>query len=105
METDDELLIFQYYASKRCQRHFKRRQRRFWVHASILCRTELRELVQEWREDENRFKMYFRMPTDTFDYLLSLLEATIQRSNTNFRLSISPVLTLCLDIQYCNEYS
>lgn len=51
---------------------------------------EFFNLVQELRGDEERFFTYFRMTTDVFDELLSLVGEQLYRPSTNFRPSISP---------------
>jgi len=55
---------------------------------------ELRNLLDDLLEDEERFWRYFRMSSDTFKYILELIHASIKKKNTNFRRSISPEVRL-----------
>ena len=79
----------------------KQLRKRKWVHEINLKRPRLGEyshLVQELRQDTQRFFTYFRMTVEQFDQLTVLLTPHIEKMNTNYREAI-PVderLGVCL---------
>ena len=71
---------------------FFRRKKRKWVHEINVERKDFGEfhtLMPELRQDEKRFYIYFRMPTECFDEILSLIKEDITKMDTNYRESIS----------------
>jgi len=45
--------------------------------------------MPELRQDEIRFYMYFRTPSECFDEILSLIKEDITKMDTNYREAIS----------------
>jgi hypothetical protein len=45
--------------------------------------------MPELRQDEKRFYIYFRMPTECFEEILSLIKEDITKMDTNYREAIS----------------
>ena len=74
----------------------KRRQRcheRLWTHPITSARiTECAHylLFKNLEDDPIKFSNYFRMSRQTFYELLSFLEESIEKQNTNMRKSIPP---------------
>ena len=71
---------------------FLSKKRRLWVHEINEARSEYGEyhhLMPQLREDEEKFRDYFRMSSSTFDSLLEYIKEDITKQNTNFRNSIS----------------
>jgi len=50
---------------------------------------EFHTLMPELRQDEIRFYMYFRTPSECFDEILSLIKEDITKMDTNYREAIS----------------
>lgn len=76
---------------------------REWVHEINELREELGEyhrLIQELRADADRFHTYFRMSTDQFDELVTLLTPVIQKKNTNYRRAICVGERLAITLRY-----
>lgn len=46
--------------------------------------------MPQLRQDEQKFKEYFRMDTSTFDYLLDTCSGELLKETTNFRKPITP---------------
>ncbi|KAF2883614.1 hypothetical protein ILUMI_22548 [Ignelater luminosus] len=93
-EKDDVLLLLSF-----CHNNNKRKRK--WVHDVNLKRKEFGEvnhLMKHLREDEDKFKRYFRMNSTQFDNILSLIKADIEKKNLNYKESISEEqrLALCL---------
>ncbi len=68
-DSDLEVLMFNYYRILQKTKR-RRRQRRYWIHSTLVARQGLGEyhrLIQELRVDPERFHMYFRMNPDAFD--------------------------------------
>lgn len=61
---------------------------------------EFHRLVQELRSDGDRFRRYFRMTTQQFDYVLDVLSPAIARVTTNYRASISPAERLAITLRF-----
>lgn len=79
----------------------RKRKRRYWVHKMLKKRNEEGEfatLHPELLEDQTKFFQYYRMSMAEFDHLLSQIREPLQKQNTTFRESISPVqkLAVCL---------
>ena len=51
--------------------------------------------MTELRRDEKRFYIYFRMPSECFDEILSLIKEDITKMDTNYREAISAEETTC----------
>jgi hypothetical protein len=90
-DSDDELLLL----LSLCKRKRKR------VPGVNLRRTkfgEFHHLIKQLREDEVKFKEYFRMNTNQFDNLLLLIKDEIEKKKLNYRETISAKerLTVCL---------
>lgn len=51
---------------------------------------EYHHLMPQLRQDEQKFKEYFRMDTSTFDYLLDTCSGELLKETTNFRKPITP---------------
>lgn len=56
-------------------------------------------LVQELRNDEEQFFVYFRMNQRTFDLLLSLVGPSLRRQDTHLRHSVSPGERLAITLR------
>jgi hypothetical protein len=54
----------------------------------VLFRSEFHHLIKQLREDEVKFKEYFRMNTNQFNNLLSLIEDEIEKKKLRFPLPI-----------------
>ncbi|KAL4126781.1 hypothetical protein QTP88_010990 [Uroleucon formosanum] len=68
-------------------------KKKLWVHPLNLKRTEnntIKCFIHELRNDECKFRNFTRMSTDTFDYILEILNDEIRKPDTNFRKSITP---------------
>jgi ribosomal protein L4 len=77
------------------------KRERKWVHKVNMKRSEFGEsnhLMKQLRQDEIKFKEYFRMSSNQFEQLLSLIEDGIEKKEVNLRESISTEerLALCL---------
>jgi len=59
---------------------------------------EFHHLMKQLRQDEIKFKEYFRMSSNQFQQLLSLIKDDIEKKEVNYRDSISAEerLVLCL---------
>ena len=91
-ESDDEVLLLYAVGNKR---------ERKWVHEVDMKRREFGEfhhLMKQLRQDEVKFKEYFRMSSNQFEQLLSLIKDDIEKKEVNYRESISAEerLALCL---------
>jgi predicted transcriptional regulator len=67
-------------------------RKRKWVHGVNLRRTKFAEfhhLIKQLREDEDKFKEYFRMNTNQLDNLLSHIKDEIEKKKFNYRETIS----------------
>ena len=49
---------------------------------------EFQHLFTALKQDEDRFKSYFRMTLSTFEYILNLVKDEISKQNTAFRNAI-----------------
>ncbi|KAL4126780.1 hypothetical protein QTP88_010989 [Uroleucon formosanum] len=71
----------------------EKNKKKLWVHPLNLRRTEnntIKCFIHELRNDECKFRNFTRMSTDTFDYILEILNDEIRKPDTNFRKSITP---------------
>ena len=59
---------------------------------------EFHHLMKQLRQDEIKFKEYFRMSSNQFQQLLSLIKDDIEKKEVNYRDSISAEerLAFCL---------
>jgi hypothetical protein len=70
---------------------FFRRKRRKWVHEMNVERKEFGEfhtLMAELRQDEKRFSIYFRIPSECVDDILILIKEDITKMDTIYREAI-----------------
>ena len=84
------------------QNLFFRRKKRKWVHEINLERKDFGEshtLMPELRQDEKRFYIYFRMPSECFDEILSLIKEDITKKDTNYREAISAEERLAITLR------
>lgn len=84
------------------QNLFFRRKKRKWVHEINLERKDFGEfhtLMPELRQDEKRFYIYFRMPSECFDEILSLIKEDNSKKDTNYREAISAEERLAITLR------
>ena len=91
-DSDDDVLLLYAVGNKR---------ERKWVHELNMKRREFGEfhhLMKQLRQDEMKFEEYFRMSSNQFEQLLSLIKDDIEKKEVNYRESISTEerLALCL---------
>jgi len=91
-DSEDDVLLLYAVGNKR---------ERKWVHEVNMKRGEFGEfhlLMKQLRQDEVKFKEYFRMSSNQFEHLLSLIKDDIEKKEANYRESISAEerLALCL---------
>ena len=91
-DSDNEVLLLYAVGNKR---------ERKWVHEVNMKRRESGEfhhLMKQLRHDEVKFKEYFRMTSNQFEKLLSLIKDDIEKKEVNYRENISAEerLALCL---------
>ena len=91
-DSDDEVLLLYAVGNK---------HKRKWVHEVNMKRREFGEfhhLMKQIRQDEVKFKKYFRMSSNQFEHLLSLIKDDTEKKEVNYRESISAEeqLALCL---------
>jgi len=91
-DSDDEVLLLYAVVNKR---------ERKWVHEVNMKRREYGEfhhLMKQLRQNEVKFIEYFRMSSNQFEQLLSLIKDDIEKKEVNYRESISAEerLSLCL---------
>ena len=55
--------------------------------------------MPELRRDEKRFYIYFRMPSECFDEILSLVKEDITKMDTNYREAISAEERLAITLR------
>ena len=70
---------------------FFRRKKRKWVHEINAERKDFEEfhtLMPALRQDEKRFCTYFRMHSECFDEILSLIKEDITEMDTNYREAV-----------------
>uniref|UniRef100_A0A671S3X4 Zgc:194221 n=1 Tax=Sinocyclocheilus anshuiensis TaxID=1608454 RepID=A0A671S3X4_9TELE len=73
-----------------------------WVHPILQKRKnhgEFHQLIQELRLDNGRFKAYFRVDKDQFDYILRKVGPSISKQSF-CRETISPAQRLCICLRY-----
>jgi len=82
-DSDDEVLLLYAVGNKR---------ERKWVHEVHMKRREFgkfHHLMKQLRQDEVKFKEYFRMSSNQFEQLLSLIKDDIEKKEVNYREGIS----------------
>ena len=55
--------------------------------------------MPELRQDEKRFYIYFRMPSECFDEILNLIKEDITKKDTNYREVISAEERLAITLR------
>jgi len=91
-DSDDEVFLLYAVGSKREGK---------WVHELNVKSREFGEfhhLMKQLRQDEVKFKEYFRMSSNQFEQLLSLIKGDDEKKEVNYRESVSAEerLALCL---------
>jgi hypothetical protein len=51
---------------------------------------QFHNLLDDLHKDEERFRRYLRMSSDTFNYILELIHTSIKKQNTNVQRSTCP---------------
>lgn len=77
-------------------------KRRKWSHNINLARPtygEFHHLFPHLLQDPERFRGYFRMRIETFNYILEKIQNRIQKQNTNYRLAITPTEKLAITLR------
>ena len=97
MDSDEEALLL----TLSLRRRRRRKLRQYWVHPIIENRDESQFylLYNSLRMYDDKFFNYFRMSKNTFDYLLSELIESVQRSDSTMRKSIKADERLALTIR------
>ncbi len=75
-----------------------KKRRSVWVHPILQKRKnhgEFHQLIQELRLDNGRFKAYFKVDKDQFDYILRKVGPSISKQSF-CREIISPAQPLCI---------
>ena len=73
-----------------------------WVHPINKKRDihgEYHHLMSQLREDRQKFKDYFRLSPEAFDYILECISPAIYKQTTNFRKPIGPEERLCVTLR------
>ncbi len=73
------------------------KNRKYWVHPMNEIRDEAGEhplFVQQLRLYPERFKQYFRMDVETFDWIHSLIQKDVYTMDTNMRQAIPAEMKL-----------
>ncbi|XP_068211223.1 uncharacterized protein [Palaemon carinicauda] len=95
-EIEDVLIAYSAYRTL-----YKRKKRRMWIHPLLAVKTRyFPNLFAELRNDENKFFNYFRMSKDSFDELLSHLQSSVEKEDTNMRQAIKPSERLGITLRY-----
>ena len=81
---------------------FFRRKKGKWVHEiNVECKDfgKFHTLMPELQQYEKRFYIYFRMPNECFDEILSLTKEDITKMDTNYREAISAEERLAITLR------
>nr|XP_022903892.1 uncharacterized protein LOC111416171 [Onthophagus taurus] len=82
----------------------KKTKRSVWVRNWVLRRVDLsfqNTLLEELRtEDSMQLKNFLRMSNDDFEYILSLIQTSIQKQDTKMRLAIPPKDRLLVTLRF-----
>ena len=76
--------------------------REWWIHPINVKRERCGEfhlLFNDLKEDEERFRSYFRMMPQTFYTILDLITEDLQKQETNYRKPVSPEERLALTLR------
>jgi len=95
----DHMLFF---SPRLMQTFFFKRKKRKWVHEINVEGKDfgkLHTLMPELRQDEKRFYIYFRMPSECFDEILSLIKEDITKMDTNYREAVSAEERLAITLR------
>lgn len=60
---------------------------------------EFHTLMPQLRQDKKRFFLYFRMSSENFDEILSLVKEVITKLDTNYREAISAEERLAITLR------
>ena len=77
-------------------------ERDYWVHPINVKRDtygEFHHLFADLKKDEERFRTYFRMSSETFHLILNLVYLDIEKQETNYRKPIPPDERLALTLR------
>jgi hypothetical protein len=80
----------------------KRRKRRWWIHPAISNRLSTGQfpiMFGTHRKFRDKFFLYYRMSTTSFDKLLNLIYDKTVKTDTNMRKSIGPVERLAVTLR------
>ena len=80
----------------------KRRKRRWWTHPAIsnrLSTGQFHIMFGTHRKFPEKFFVYYRMSTTSFDELSNLIYDKIVKTDTNMRKSIGPVERLAVTLR------
>jgi hypothetical protein len=83
-------------------RHRKASKRQYWVHPILKVRYlegSFYTLFGKIKGDESKCFNYFRMSTQTFDFLIERLENAIKRQDTRMRSCVPPTEMLAVTIR------
>ena len=86
-----KLLMLWWWRRKRRMQQTKRHHK-YWIHPIFKQRSTLGEyhhLLNQVLSDENKCMEYLRMKISTFQDLLNLCSAKLQRQTTNYRVPVS----------------
>ncbi|CAI6373652.1 unnamed protein product [Macrosiphum euphorbiae] len=100
-DDDDEILILA--AMLADEENDGKIKRKCWVHNINKDRElfgEYNTLMVQLRMDPARFFMYFRMTSECYEEVLSLIESEIRKMPTHFRIKISPTERLAICLRY-----
>lgn len=94
MDVNSLAIIYWYYRRQR-------RRKRLWLNPIVQRRSTVgafTTLMQQLRNDPQKFFNYFRMTIPTFDNLLKKVEKDLTKRDTNMRKSIKPEekLAICI---------
>jgi hypothetical protein len=87
---------------RRKYRNRKASKRQYWVHPILKVRClegSFYTLFGKLKGDESKFFNYFRMSTQTFDFLIERLENAIKRQDTRMRSCVPPTEMLAVTIR------
>ncbi|KAF9424298.1 hypothetical protein HW555_000437, partial [Spodoptera exigua] len=96
MDVNSLAILYWYYRRQR-------RRKRLWLNPIVQRRSTVgafTTLMQQLRNDPQKFFNYFRMTIPTFDNLLKKVEKDLKKRDTNMRKSIRPEEKLAICIRY-----
>ena len=80
----------------------KKRKAKYWVHPLFGNRSRqgaFNNLIQELKDDDEKYFNYFRMSKSSYNELLHRLAPALQRQNTKFRNALTPDEQLTIAIR------